>query len=77
MGINCRNCSLKIKIIVNKDLNAKLRYADRDVSHFIHQCYLVNLFVNINNMKTADIRQKLHHYIVTAQDKKEKPSSLW
>lgn len=33
---------------------------------------VVNLFVNIRNMKTADIRQKLHHYIETAQDKKVK-----
>jgi len=33
---------------------------------------LVNLFVNISNMKTADIRQKLHHYLETAQDKKVK-----
>jgi hypothetical protein len=33
---------------------------------------LANFFVNISNMKTADIRQKLHHYIETAQDKKVK-----
>lgn len=30
------------------------------------------MFVNINDMKTADIRHKLHHYIETAQDKKVK-----
>ena len=28
--------------------------------------------VNNNNMTTEDIRQKLHHYIETAQDKKVK-----
>lgn len=30
------------------------------------------MLVNINEMKTADIRHKLHHYIETAQDKKVK-----
>ena len=30
------------------------------------------MLVNINEMKTAGIRHKLHHYIETAQDKKVK-----